>query len=115
MTVVGPAVVDPILNAKEQTKEKFLKESCKKTADSNKDRLLQYTYVFAKEADPHGRARAAHIHSEGGLQESIGHTCQVHIIVSALLQGLKPGEIFEKQQDGVVIDVELLCGDLGPL
>lgn len=47
--------------------------------------LLWYTYVFAKEADPHGRVCTAHMHSEGGLQEGVGHTRQVHVISSALL------------------------------
>lgn len=46
--------------------------------------LLWCTYVLTKEANPHGCARAADMHSEGGLEKGIGHTCQVHAIVPAL-------------------------------
>lgn len=47
--------------------------------------LLLHTHVFAKEANPHWRARTAHVHSEDGLQEGISYTCQVHFIILALL------------------------------
>lgn len=58
---------------------------------------------------------AAHVHSEVGLYEGVGHTRQVHVVIPALLQGLKPGEIFDKQEEGVVVDTEGLCGDVGLL
>ena len=77
--------------------------------------FLWYTYIFAKESDPHGRLSTAHVHSEGGLQEGVGHTCQVHVVISALLQGLKPSEVFGEQEEGVVIDGEGLRGHVGLL
>lgn len=58
---------------------------------------------------------AAHTHSEVGLYEGVGHTRQVHAVILALLQGLKPGEVFDEQEEGVVVDAEGLCVDLGLL
>ena len=81
VAVVGPAVVDPFLNTKvNKHLEKYLVN-----IETWERALLSHAYVFAEEADPHGHACAAHVHSEGGLQEGVGHTRQVHVVVSALL------------------------------
>ena len=80
--MVGPAVVDPILNT---NNENILCKMIEIVDSKIKAALLWYTYVFAKEANPHGCVCTAHVHTEGGLQEGIGHTCQVHAFTSALL------------------------------
>jgi len=77
--------------------------------------LPWHTHVFAEEADPHGLACAAHVHGQGGLQEGVGHAGQVHVVAPALLEGLEPGQISVQQQDGVVVDREALCWDVGLL
>lgn len=76
---------------------------------------LWHTHIFAKEADPHREVGTAHTHSEVGLYERVGHTRQVHVVIPAVLQGLKPGEIFDKQEESVVVDTEVLCVHAGLL
>lgn len=74
---------------------------------------LSDTHVFAEEPDPHGGACTAQMHSEDRLDEGVCHTCQAHVFTYALLKGLKPGEVLDKQEECVVIDSEGIRGDGG--
>ena len=77
--------------------------------------LFQKTYIFTSEADPQRRACTAHMHSEEGLQECVGHAGQVHVTLPAFLPRLIPGEVLVEQQEGVIVHMDGLQSEVGLL